>query len=874
MNLNSVNVADTNQQAHNEQITEFVDDVALQTSVKPEPAALQPWYKLGEEDRTHSVIDVLERPTLLYNLTTTAGSANDNLQYFSLPYLLLQTNVNYRNKLAGYSFFRADTVIRVSINAEPMAQGKFWLWFNPHGNVAAVREVTDTLQCKTGFQGIEIDVATGAPVELHIPYCSQFSHYNMSTGSGNQGRVTLTKLTPTVGTVDLAIHGWFTNISLHMPTTLAMVIPPDAQVGREQDSKSAKGLISGPMSVVADAADVLSSIPSLSSVTDRVGWAARLMAGAAEYVGYSRPMNMQNVGPMKIDPMRGHTNLAGLDNSVTLGPNQDMELGYPSQVFGTDADEMDIRFVAGRLGYLDQYDWTTSQGAQTVLFRLPVTPSMFQLQNRVFSAVTTPLAWGPQTIASYRGPHMSYISNLFNYWRGSIKFRFAVAKTAFHSGRLRFTYFPTGPIRSQGFAYQSADHQYTKILDLSVSSEISFEVPYTANRPWKVCYPRDYSTCDTLALDKQEQNFNGHLQIDVMSQLRANAGCSTTVQVLIFVAGGDDLSFMDMGKPYPAWCETSGATAQIFNQVDARNTDPDQTVERREVMFPKSTLPPLVPEKLSMSGAIVNLRALTRRFYPTHFLNGTITNTGAAAFLDYFVRLDPNYMGHWFNPPTTALNDTGCVLSALTMPDQRLAGDPYALATYPPTNFWGYRSVMQNPIEYLSFIYRAWRGSVRYKAHRDGVEPDIGERATSYFERSVAPLVALPTMPELGVETTQTIAGVTYPTSFSLKTFSHSSVSSPQAEANEINVPYTNAAPFCLVSDNVTYAGYIKNSIGSTQHPEHRSIVRFVPQRSLRNAATFNEGYTLYASKGDDFSFGMLVGPPTILAWTDGSEFV
>lgn len=877
MNLNSLNVASTDQQAHNEQITEFVDDVALQTSIKPEPAALQPWYTLGEEDRQHSVRDVLARPTVLYNLTTTAGSANDDIQVFSLPYQLMTNNLNYQYKLAGYAFFRADTVIRVSVNAEPMSQGKLWLWFNPHGNVASVREVPNFLTCKYGYQGIEIDIATGAPVELHIPFCSQFSHYNLSTGSGNQGQVVLTKLTPVVGSVDITIHGWFENINLHMPTSLPIQIPPEAQVGKEGETKSAKGLVSGPMSVVADAADVLGKIPALSSVTDRVGWASRLLAGAAEYMGYSRPMNMQNPHPMKVDPMRGHTNLAGLDNSVCLGPNQDMELGFPSQVFGTDADEMDIRFVAGRLGYLDTFNWTTSQAAQTVLVRVPVTPSIWTQLNLSLPAVTTPVAWPAQDVVTYRGPHVAYVSNLFNYWRGSMKYRFAVAKTAFHSGRLRFSYFPTGTMPLPGAPYASADHEYTKILDLSVSSEISFEIPYVANRPWKYMEPRDYYTGQaTLSTLQQEQNLNGFLQIDVLAPLKANANCSTTVQMLIFVAGGDDLSFMDLCQPLPAYGMKAGAVAQVFNQMDPQNTDPDQTVERRQTMFPKTVLPALVPEKLSMSGAITNLRPLTRRFYPTHHVPCTSNPVGNPTYEDYEVRLDPNYFGHWYQPVTNPLTDVTTVLSASVSPDAYLAGTDFGLPNFPDAVSWGFRSTVQNPIEYLSFIYRAFRGSRRYKAHRDAADQNIGltPRSTSYFARSVIPIVGTPLMNQLVQYPAATTAGYSYPSSWALRPFAHESVSAASCEVNEVNVPYTNATPFALVADAVNIDGKLKSVGAAANHPQYRSVIRYAPWRQQRTNAVTNDSFSLYTSQGDDFSFGMLIGCPPVFRVVDGSNFV
>lgn len=80
--------------------------------------------------------------------------------------------------------------------------------------------------------------------------------------------------------------------------------------------------------------------------------------------------------------------------------------------------------------------------------------------------------------------YLSYLSNFFKYWRGTIRYHIRIVKTAFHSGRIRVYVVPGATVDT---AVDSIDFNkvHSVVYDIRDTTVFDIEVPYKWNAPWK-----------------------------------------------------------------------------------------------------------------------------------------------------------------------------------------------------------------------------------------------------------------------------------------------------------------------------------------------------------------------------------------------------
>lgn len=160
---------------------------------------------------------------------------------FTFPTSILNKSANIVRKLSGFTYFKADVKVRVMVNAQAFSQGKLWIWFSPYELGAGTQSSADNLAAKTGYPGVELDVASGVPVEFSIPYCAPNSHYTLTSGEGTMGDLFLTVLSPlTISDASISVFAWFENIDLTMPTGVERGVLPDEYFVINQQSTIAR----------------------------------------------------------------------------------------------------------------------------------------------------------------------------------------------------------------------------------------------------------------------------------------------------------------------------------------------------------------------------------------------------------------------------------------------------------------------------------------------------------------------------------------------------------------------------------------------------------------------------------------------------------
>lgn len=367
------------------QITTFVDDVNVETYEKPLMSSTTAWTRMAEDSKLHDIHAILKRPVRVRE-----GEFNNGFTFLSLkfPDTIFQQSANVISKLDYFTYFRANVKVKLMFNATPFMSGKYWMYFSPFDASSNRRQAIGNLPNNTGYPGVEIDLASGAPVEIKIPYCAPLSHYNLIDTHSNMGElyvVTINEIqtgtTPTSIGAPFTVFAWFEDIELAMPTSVPSTVPTvlEAQVGASEEQGATSGPpISGAADAVASTAAMLGHmVPTLSSWCRPVEWVSRAVSGAAEAVGWNKPTNLDKNCPYINVPAKGYTHADGIDLSSKLCAMPDNGVTWDGGIFSTDVDEMDIKYIAKKSCiYRSSIPWTIQDNSGTILHSNNVAPAL------------------------------------------------------------------------------------------------------------------------------------------------------------------------------------------------------------------------------------------------------------------------------------------------------------------------------------------------------------------------------------------------------------------------------------------------------------------------------------------------------------------
>lgn len=862
--------AQQEQSVDQQQITEFVDDVAPLTVQKEGLTEEVKYTNFAHDSMDHSIQSILARPI---KIATTSVDTTDFLYSIEVPSAIFNASTNLIDKLNYFTFMRANVHFRVVFNATPFQQGKYWLFFSPYEDYCG-RPVTGTLPNASGFPGVQFDLASGEPAELKVPFVSPLSHMNLLTGEGHYGKLFIRSLVPlnsgTSGdTFDLSVYAWFTEVELSVPTNEPV------------NTAAFTAQIFTPESSMVKPTSVLSRMASPG-----LQWVSDWVTGALNKIGYCKPTEPVLNTRIVNEPAAGFTHVDSPDTSVVLAARSDNSIEPNSAVFGTTEDEMDIKHVTSKwnIPVVDPISWPLTSTPGTLLVSIPVTPGYCKKRTLV----------PPASDNSWHATHQAFVMSMFEKWRGSMKYKIQVAKTAFHTGRLQIAYQPFKVGASD------ADHEfmYNWILDLSQSSEISVEIPFLTNKMY----------LDSVVGDIFDGNsIHGYLKVYVLNELRrSSASVADAVTLLPWVACGDNIEFAipSFQKYQPYWNPVSTILeedeveelefeAQIFGATQLDNDN-----ELKELIG-NSAAAPLDGGKLSMGERIDSLRVLTRRFaqlartaaFP-YFFGSQGATMGpfdpADPSLDTYsfntIRLDDSWFGE-----TNELIGTRSVGLPISV-----SGSTVTKANLDVLQYAG----NYHPLQYISYLYRFYRGGRRYKVF-------MGTSATPSSMNFASSTVAAPgdyTGGFAGLQTTTNRDAQPWVVSHAPSTTTAGTSSAPLPNFDsptlrpsgagiqhvmypdingvmEFETPYYSRFPVSLVSEGNAPAtagplfdrnySYLAKGINSRDN----LMPVFVPDSdsisfSALGVLTPSIGNTsIYMASSDNFSFGYLVGARPLTEW-------
>lgn len=560
-----------------------------------------------KEQREHSLKDFLSRPILVDKPSwTTSQTAGTAINSYNFPEAFLASPM-YAAKITNFLGFRAKLVFRFVINTHRFQQGRLLFTWFPQGQINSPRYDLSLshLTLATQLPRREYDAASSTDVFFEVPYVSPTTHYNVVRQTGPFGVLSVLVYSPLIapsGTTSANIQVWAycKDVELDYPARPHASSPMTKRtrnlVMGESDREAnaaTPGVISTTLSGMSIISEGLSSIPSLSSVFKPLAWVTLVLSKTAASFGWSKPKLTAAQNRVHPNPFAYMANVNSIDSSTSLGVFSDAQVCEYPNFTGTDLDEMAIQFVAQVPAFIDSFSWTTSNAQDVALFSYNIEPLSF-FKTAVVSGITV----------NYPVP-LSYLANVFRYWRGSVTFIFKVIKTEFHSGRLIFVFDPSG----DGYpapTVANSEGMYRRVFDLRESNEFVVTVPFVSTTPY----------------NKVGENAGVvHLLVD--TPLQAIGQVNSSVSVLLELAGGPDFEFevpvSTTQIPVMPGITPSFASDDVVFAPEAlgQNVTVDSVplqVAPFELIGSKPAVKDVLPASLCIGEKITSLRQLIKRF--------------------------------------------------------------------------------------------------------------------------------------------------------------------------------------------------------------------------------------------------------------------
>jgi hypothetical protein len=571
------------------EVVNFVEDGQVDSKSTP-PMADDFYLRAARDSLSNTNLDFLSRPVPVSSFEWTSGVLANHV-YVNQAYpsnLLARPMISEKTK--GFRYFRGGIKFRLQVNAPPFAAGRLIMaWFPFQASMDEIPSSQIHLGGITGYRHVDLDLGTGTACELEVPYMSPLTHTDLVTGFGEMGSLKVIVYSPLTGVTSVEATVWahFVDPQLEMPTGMKLRNFIPSALRAQSRLPAVAEAKAGDLQTMFDAQTrilgKLGSIPVLREVSSGLSWFTQAASGVAAIFGWSKPSSTEFDSSVTRRICRNYTNFAGQHLTKPMGFDARNSIIRPQKTFGTDDDEMAISTIVQKPIYMNNFPWNVSDVPGTIIFRWPIHPAACK-------------SFISGTSVTRHNTYLSFISDLFSFWRGAINYHFKFIKTNFHSGRLRYFIVP-GARPGDDLADVDIDKCYSQIVDIRETPEFDFSVPFISNRMFE----------DIHAKRNIDEGFFGRgiptamLYVEVLNSLRKTGEAADAIDVIIETSGGSDMQFGFPLLDRNIQVQTGPLPARVL------------TPQSKD-FFPSANLDGYLPNAASLGEVVTSLRQVLKRY--------------------------------------------------------------------------------------------------------------------------------------------------------------------------------------------------------------------------------------------------------------------
>jgi hypothetical protein len=627
------------------------------------------------------------------------------------PWTTYWENPRVLARISNYRLLRATMRVKFVINGNAFYYGRVLANYRP-------LPLDDTLTTERPLQLVDLvgasqrphiflDPCTNQGGELELPFFTPDNVLDIVNRDWrSMGKITMQSINDlkhangAVDPITINVFAWAENVSFSVPTQTE---PGQLAPGRlnlkqplglvHQGKDEVLGIVSKPASVVAKTAALFTSIPTIGPFARATEIGARAIGSMAALFGYSKPTQVVAT-PFQPTTKSSLALCDGAEPLNRLTVDSKNELSIDPGISGIKAkDELTILNIATRESYYTTFSWQLppTKTSEDLLWNCIVDPGIHR-------TLTTFVGQSPEI----HMPACCFATLPFQYWKGSMRFRFQIVASGYHKGRLKFVYDPIGT----GFVFggdpnvASAEYNtaYTTVVDITETTDFTIDVGWGQKTPFRETIAASGATFDSTTRlvynSIGSKDGNGTLAVYVVNDLTSpDSTIDNDIQINVFVsmlddfelAGPTSLFIKNLHTYLPP--ELTPPPLRQQGEYESVPTDP-MTVA---MMGKESTVDDTM-NRIYFGEAIASYRTLLKRYC-----------------LHECISLENND----FNFPEWMVN------AKMTR-----HSFPHEVGYIPDSNGFGYPTIVPfisdyvlgyTPlISYITSAYMGWRGSIRY----------------------------------------------------------------------------------------------------------------------------------------------------------------
>lgn len=641
--------------------------------------------------------------------TYTWGVNSDFFQDFD-PWTLFWEDPRVVNRITNYKLLKCKMKVKFMINGNGFYQGRLICSYKPLPlddtmslNRAPFRQ---DLVGVSQLPHIYLNPTTSQGGELDLPFFTYNNVLDIVSGDWDRmGTINIRSLQNLVhangGTtpITISVFAWAEDVMFSVPTAF----DPSSLTPQSLDEYG-RGPVSLPASLIAKAAHSLSNAPVIGKYMRATEIGAGAASKMATLFGFSKPADLDS---KLVVPMAKHqyATTVGEDkvSKLTVDPKQ--ELSVDPAISGVSSkDEMVIAEIAQKEAWIASFNWSTSDSTDQLLWNAYVDPGLAQRDS----------------LGAFHIPPCAFATLPFKYWKGTMRFRFQIVCSAFHRGRIRIVFDPSGtPPVNAGVSTAQFNTAYQAVIDIGETQDFVFEAGWGQERPYATTLIPNYSAAqipDDIgmspdnALVPPSGRGNGTIAVYVVNDLTTpDADEAQSIGINVFLSAGPDF---EVAQPDESVLrQVRFRSADQVNAVMVPQSD-DVVIESPETLYRAAgtTDTSDMINRVHFGESIGSFRNLVKRYnlHEVMYIRSTGTNAHFKVIRQHF----PSQAGY-------------------------TNSDPIDYYIYTLANTKKYTYVNSTLLTYLTPAFAGWRGGIRYSL--DCTEDQTSSQRETYSVSRLPP---------------------------------------------------------------------------------------------------------------------------------------
>nr|QHI42120.1 polyprotein [Rondonia iflavirus 1] len=438
---------------------------------------------------------------------TTQHNVNTTLVALDLPKqaILVGNTCDQPNKIPFriHRYWRGTMHIKVQVNANKFQVGQLQCaWFYQPKADNSFTDLRSDVYARSGAAHVIANASPSNEAELVVPFKMHKSMLHTKTKQGYGDPLD-------EGTLFVTVLNQLYTVSNTSPRA-------DFTIFIKFSDNEFTGMISGDI-------DTPPSYQMMNALTPMVKIAENLLTSSNNDNNRDNPPS--NQPPPMFVPTGSHSWCIGTDLSE---PIHNLRLSGKAQTCHPDKeiDEMSIKHLSRKYQLLAQFKWSTQHRTGQRLWACPANPLPPKNILHVSKAQSENL------LAAYQLVPVGFVSSLFQYWRGSLEFRFDIVASQYHAGKLMLAYIP-GLDEDEEVTLEQARASPNITINLKDTLSYTWRIPYVADVPW---WPRRYAGNSLL----NNHTSPSKIFVFVNNELVLGSTVYPVIDINVYMRGGDD----------------------------------------------------------------------------------------------------------------------------------------------------------------------------------------------------------------------------------------------------------------------------------------------------------------------------------------------